>query len=73
MCVIHISSSSDSFDSFLENHPELPVYQKHNKHEAIGEYDEASHHPDYGFSCVVSDKLVRPSSTIGRYHQFSSL
>lgn len=56
MCVIHISSLTDSFDAFLEDHPELPVYQKHNKDEQIGEYAESSQHADFGFSCVVSDR-----------------
>lgn len=56
MCVLHVSSLTDSFDGFLEKHPDLPVYQQHNKNESIGTNDEASNHIDYGFSCVVSDR-----------------
>ena len=53
MCVLHVSSLSQSFQEFI-NQTKLPVYQSHEKGEekklVKGIFD------DFGFSCDVSEK-----------------
>lgn len=56
MCVFHVSSFTDSFQTFLENHPELPVYKKHEKGDTPHIKSEQGPHENYGFSCEVSDR-----------------
>lgn len=60
MCVLHVSSSKESFARFLAN-TRLPVYQSHEmgdvKHNRKG-----TTHEDYGFSCDVSQREWRDAS-----------
>ena len=56
MCIFHVRSSTHSFKAFLEDHPELPVYQQHEKGEVPKIRSEQGPHQDYGFSCEVSDR-----------------
>lgn len=57
MCVFHVSSKSSCFKQFLDNHPELPVYQSHEKGTLPKIGLKESHYEDHGFSCEVSDQL----------------
>ena len=56
MCIFHVRSDRDSFQAFLADHPELPVYQQHEKGETPKIRSEQGAHEDYGFSCEVSDR-----------------
>jgi hypothetical protein len=57
MCVLHVSSTVQSFESFLSDFRMLPVYQSHNKGDLPDE-ESGVEEPfeDYGFSCDISDK-----------------
>ena len=57
MCIFHVMSKNTSFKKFLEDNPELPVYQAHEKGDKrkIGA-DENPYYEDSGFSCDVSDR-----------------
>ncbi len=55
MCIFHVSSYQDSFKKFLEQHPELPVYQHHEKGDVLKISVDKTPTDDYGFSCEVSD------------------
>lgn len=56
MCVFHVSSPTDSFQTFLANHPDLPVYKQHEKGETPKIESDHGPHANYGFSCEVSDR-----------------
>lgn len=56
MCIFHVTSKTDSFKEFLADHPELPVYQSHEKGDKPKIASEDSIHTDYGFSCEVSER-----------------
>jgi hypothetical protein len=56
MCIFHVTSKTDSFKEFLAAHPQLPVYQSHDKGEKPKIAAEESIHTDYGFSCEVSER-----------------
>ena len=56
MCIFHVTSNTNSFKEFLEQHPELPVYQSHEKGDKPKIAAQDSIHTDYGFSCEVSDR-----------------
>lgn len=56
MCVFHVSSQTHSFQTFLANHPDLPIYRQHEKGEIPKIQSEHGPHEDYGFSCEVSDR-----------------
>ena len=54
MCVLHVSSSTNSFAEFLRS-TRLPVYQSHEKGDTANQRRE-SVHEDFGFSCDVSER-----------------
>jgi hypothetical protein len=54
MCVLHISSSKDSFGEFLAR-TALPVYRSHRKGD-IKRKRKGTRYDDYGFSCDVSTR-----------------
>lgn len=56
MCIFHVTSKTSSFKQFLADHPELPVYQSHEKGEKPKISTETAIFDDYGFSCEVSDR-----------------
>lgn len=56
MCIFHISSRQHSFKEFLKQHPELPVYQHHEKGDILKISVDKTPTDDYGFSCEVSDR-----------------
>ena len=56
MCIFHVTSNDHSFKEFLKLHPELPVYQSHEKGDTPKIRQEDQVHEDYGFSCDVSDR-----------------
>lgn len=56
MCIFHVSSKDHSFKEFLEQHPDLPVYQQHERGDVLKISVDKSPVDDYGFSCEVSDR-----------------
>lgn len=56
MCIFHVSSQQHSFKKFLEQHPDLPVYQQHEKGDILKISVDKTPTDDYGFSCEVSDR-----------------
>lgn len=56
MCIFHVSSQQHSFKKFLEQHPDLPVYQHHEKGDVLKISVDNTPTDDYGFSCEVSDR-----------------
>ena len=54
MCVLHVTSKTSAFSSFLKEVP-LPFYQSHEKGQIKSARSEAVHE-DFGFSCVVSQR-----------------
>lgn len=56
MCIFHVTSNNNSFKQFLDKHPELPVYQSHEKGDVPKISTQESVYEDYGFSCEVSDR-----------------
>ncbi|MCH2021512.1 MAG: hypothetical protein MK207_03430 [Saprospiraceae bacterium] len=56
MCVFRVYSKNTSFKQFLDNNPELPVYQLYEKGERPEIGNENSVYEDYSFSCDVSDR-----------------
>lgn len=54
MCVLHVSSKTDSFGDFLKE-ASLPFYRSWEKGEACA-LGKRAPHDDYGFSCAVSEK-----------------
>jgi hypothetical protein len=56
MCIFHASSPQQSFKEFLEQHPELPVYQHYEKGDILKISVDKTPTDDYGFSCEVSDR-----------------
>lgn len=60
MCVLHVSSSKESFARFLAE-TRLPVYQSHEKGD-VKHKRKSTNHDDYGFSCDVSEREWRDVS-----------
>ncbi|BDS15186.1 hypothetical protein [Aureispira anguillae] len=56
MCIFHVTSKTSSFQQFLSDHPELPVYQSHEKGDIPKISTEEIAYDDFGFSCEVSDR-----------------
>lgn len=56
MCIFHVTSQTTSFKQFLAAHPDLPVYQSHEKGERPKISTQETEHEDFGFSCEVSDR-----------------
>lgn len=56
MCIFHVTSKTDSFKGFLEEYPDIPVYQRHEKGDLPQIGPEEAAYEDYGFSCDVSDR-----------------
>ncbi len=60
MCVLHVSSSRDSFGRFLAA-TRLPVYQCHEKGD-VKNARKSTIYDDYGFSCNVSERAWSDAS-----------
>jgi hypothetical protein len=55
MCVLYITSNTDSLRSFVNN-SKMPIYQAHEKGAQRHKSRKYPPFEDFGFSCKVSDK-----------------
>ena len=57
MCIFKVSSHKDSFNDFLKENPDFPVYKVYDKGDEVElRSEEFATYEDYGFLSEVSDR-----------------